>query len=148
MRFFVEKISKLEIGWNERSLDAADLDLLCRRFGVTVQEIPLRTDGFYYRVMGRNFIAVNSRLGPVKKLTVLFHEFGHFLFHAPESGPAARFHGVGRHTRKEREADVFALCALMPTHWVTTRTIDDLLADGFSLEAIAERFDIFKKYAI
>ena len=69
--------------------------------------MPLSTGGFYYRVMGRDFIAVDSRLPSAKKLFVLFHELGHFLFHTPESGATANFHSVGRRTRVECEADLF-----------------------------------------
>lgn len=66
--------------------------------------MPLRIGGFYYRVMGRDHIAVDSRLAGKAKLAMIFHELGHFLFHAPDSGAMANFQGVGRRTRKEVEA--------------------------------------------
>ena len=110
MRFLTEKFTSLNIGWNERRLTMVDLYRLCKRYRIAVQEMPLATGGFYYRVMGRDFIAVDSRLDEVRKLFVLFHELGHYLLHTPESGATANFHGVGRQTRKEREADLFALC--------------------------------------
>ena len=121
MRFLTDKIKNLHIGWNERALTESDFYRLCRRFRVKVEETPLATGGFYYRVMGRDFIAVDSRLTPVEKLFVLLHELGHFLFHTPETGATANFHGVGRRTRKECEADVFALCAMIPRAWIETR---------------------------
>lgn len=62
MRFLTEKIRHLKIGWNERELTETDFYRLCRRFKIKVVEMPLRTGGFYYRVMGRDFIAVDSRL--------------------------------------------------------------------------------------
>ena len=148
MQFFVEKISKLNLGWNDRPLDEFDLDQLCRRFAVTVLEMPLATDGFYYRVLGQDCIAVNSRLGRVQKLAVLFHELGHFLFHAPESGPAASFHGVGRRTRKECQADVFALCALIPKLWITSRSVDELIDEGVTAEMIAARCKVYERYGV
>ena len=109
MRFLTDKITAIRIDWNERPLTESDFYRLCKRFKINVVEMPLRTDGFYYRVMGRDFIAVDSKLAGPRKLLVLFHELGHFLFHTPETGATANFHGVGRRTRKEREADVFAL---------------------------------------
>jgi len=143
VQFLIEKITKLSFGWNERPLSEADLYRLCRRFNVVVQEMPLAVGGFYYRVMDRDFIAVDSKLPPVKKLAVLYHELGHFLFHMPASGTTANFHGVGRRTRQEIEADVFALCALIPREWIVTRTACDLIdLEGFPPEMVAERLKI------
>ena len=79
MQFLADKVRKLRIGWNRKPLGEADLYRLCRRFRIQVTEMPLRTDGFYYRVKGRDFIAVNSRLDGPMKLLVLFHELGHHI---------------------------------------------------------------------
>ena len=62
MRFLVEKVNALRIGWNERVLTSDDLYKLCRRFRITLQEMPLAVGGFYYRAMGKDCIAVDSRL--------------------------------------------------------------------------------------
>lgn len=146
MQFVIDKIAKLKIGWNERPLTEADFYRLCKRFKVSVTEMPLTVSGFYYRVMGRDFIAVDSRLVGPEKLAVLFHELGHFLLHTPESGATANFHGVGRKTRLELEADAFALCALIPLPWLTTRTAEELVDDGFPDEMIAERYGVYDRY--
>jgi Zn-dependent peptidase ImmA (M78 family) len=148
MRFLTDKIKILSIGWNERPLTESDLYRLCRRFKVKVVEMPLATGGFYYRVMGRDFIAVNSRLAPIEKLFVLFHELGHFLFHTPESGATANFHGVGRRTRKEREADTFALCALIPRAAIESRSPQELIDDGLTAEMIEARLAVLRRYGI
>ena len=148
MRFLTDKLDALKIGWNERPLTEADLYRLCRRFRIKVQEMPLRTDGFYYRVMGRDFIAVNSKLPEVKKLAVLFHELGHFLFHTPDSGATANFHGVGRRTRKECEADIFALCALLPRPLIQERSSEELVDEGFPQEMIENRLAIFRRFGV
>ena len=129
MRFSLEKFSDLGIGWNDRPLTEADFHKLCRRFRITVEEIPLRVSGFYYCVMGRHFIAIDSKLPQSRKLFVMFHEFAHFLMHAPNSNETASYHGVGRPTRKEREADMFALVAMIPRRWLETRTPDELIAE-------------------
>ena len=147
MRFLIEKISHLRIGWNERPLTEADFYLLCKRFKIDVTEMPLTTGGFYYRVMGKDFIAVDSKLPAAKKLLVLFHELGHFLFHTPESGATANFHGVGRRSRQEREADLFALCALIPKSRIQRDSIQALIDDeGIPEEMIAERCSILERY--
>ena len=148
MRLLADKISKLQIGWNERPLAEEDLHVLCRRFGITVDEQPLRVGGLYYRAMGRDFIAIDSRLRWPEKLGVLFHELGHFLLHAPRTGPAASFHRVGRSTRKEREADVFALCALIPSRRIVEDAVADLLDEGFTVEMVQARIKIYELYQL
>ncbi len=149
MQFLTSKISKLRIGWNETALTEADFYRLCKRFKIRVTEMPLNVGGFYYRAMGRDFIAVDSRLSPPHKLAVLFHELGHFLFHTPESGATANFHRVGRVTRQEREADVFALCALIPRAWIETRSLTELIDDeGFPAEMVEARYKILERCGI
>jgi len=149
VRFLIDKISKLNFGWNERPLSEADLYGLCKRFRVSVQEIPLTVGGFYYRVMSRDFIAVDSKLTRHQKLAVLFHELAHFLFHTPESGATANFHGVGRRTRQEIEADVFAACAIVPRPWIESRSIQELIdIDGIPTEMVDARLEILRRYGV
>lgn len=148
MRLLTEKISKLRIGWNERPLVEDDFYRLCEEFNVSIVETPLHTGGFYFRLLGREFIAVDCRLTGSAKLAVLFHELGHFLLHVPKSGPAANFHHVGRRTRQEIEADVFALCAVIPKTQLETRSITELIYDGFPTEMLAARHDIYRQHGI
>lgn len=147
MQFFHDKITKLSAGWNDRPLTEADFYKLCRKLKITVEEYPLTTEGFYYRVMGSDYIVLDSRLTGVKRLLVMFHELGHFLFHAPDHGVTANFHGVGKKTRKETEADVFALCALIPGRWIKTRTPEEIAGDeGIPLEMIRQRLAIYERH--
>lgn len=149
MYFLANKIACLKLGWNERPLDEADFYRICRRFKVSVEEMPLRVSGFYYRVMGRDFIAISSRLSRTEKLVVMFHELGHYLLHTPDSGATANFHGVEcRKTRKEIEADAFALCAILPLDVIGSRTPTELIHDGFSEEIVAARLKLVERYGI
>jgi Zn-dependent peptidase ImmA (M78 family) len=111
MLLLADTISRLRVPWNKRPLIEADFHRLCRKHKVAVTEMPLTVSGFYYCVMGRHFIAINSRLSPQKKLFVMFHEFAHYLLHAPSGEATANYHGIGKRTRSEMEADSFALCA-------------------------------------
>ena len=106
----------------------------------------IATDGFYFRLKGRDFIAVKRKLSGPRKLAVMFHELAHFLFHVPESGATANFHGVGRRTRKEREADIFALCAIIPHSQIEVRSIAELAEDGFPVEMLAARYEIYHRH--
>lgn len=148
MRFLIDKISRILPDWNVCPLKEDDFHRLCRRFKIRVVEMPLTVGGFYYRIGGRDFIAINSRLRPHEKLAVMFHELGHFLFHAPETGTTVNFHGVGRRTRQECEADAFALCALVPRGWVTDRSPQDLIDEGISPRTVAERIAVYKRFGL
>src|SRR5690606_32652174 len=140
---------KLRFGWNERPLGEADFYRLCRRFKVTVTEMPLRVGGFYYSVIGRHHIAIDSGLPEREKLFVMFHELGHFLLHVPAAGVTANFHGIGTKTRVENEADIFALCSLLPRHILEHHDAAELLeTEGLGEEKIAARFAVFEKYGI
>lgn len=148
MQLLSDKIKKLVPAWNERRLTERDFHRICRRCSITVTEMPLMTGGFYYRVKGRDFIAIDSRLSGPKRLFVMFHELAHFLLHVPDSGATANFHGVGRRTRKEREADLFALCALMPKNLLLELTAEELIEEGFAIETVHERLSIFQQKKI
>jgi len=145
MRFLAEKASAACRDWNRKPLTEDDFHRVCRKHKITVVEMPLRTNGFYYCVKKRHFIAINSKLPPMKKLFVMFHELGHFLLHSPDTNATANFHGVGTRGRKECEADAFALCSLIPKSWVAARLPGELIADeGLSAELVAERFEIYR----
>jgi Zn-dependent peptidase ImmA (M78 family) len=149
MHFLVERFRSLGIGWNERRLGESDALGLCRRFGITFLEMPLTTRGFYFRLQGKDHIAVDSGLSETQRTFVIFHELGHYLLHAPASGAAANFHRVGERTRTEREADLFALCALVPRDMVENSIFQEM-PSGHDLEPeqIADRLEIYEVYGI
>ncbi len=111
--------------------------------------MPLNSGGFYYRVKGRDHIAIDSRLSGIAKLKVQFHELAHFLLHAPESGATANFLSVGQKTRVEYEADAFALCALIPRQWLEHRAVEEILgSEDIPQEMLTERLGVFLTYGI
>lgn len=148
MRFLTSKISKLRTGWNQRSLTEDDFYKLCKRFKIMVTEMPLTVSGFYYRVSGRDFIAVDSKLSGQKKLLVMFHELGHFLLHAPDCGETANFHGIQKTSRKEIEADAFALCAVIPKTMLESCSPDELVQEGIDPDALRERVEVYRRCGI
>jgi Zn-dependent peptidase ImmA (M78 family) len=148
MRFLVDKLQSLGIGWNERPLGINDFAKICRRFRITVQEMPLTVGGFYYRAMGKDCIAVDSRLPEKEKLAVMFHELGHFLFHAPETGATASFHHVAGPTREECEADVFALCAVLPRPMIDGHSAQELIEDGYPHTIVEARFFVYERHQL
>ncbi len=141
----IEKIAHLRSNWNKKPLTEQDFYKLCKQKKISVVEMPLSTNGFYYCVKGRHFIAVDSKLRRPKKLFVMFHEFAHYLMHAPDTGTTANFHGVGKKTRKEAEADTFALCSLIPKPWVENRPVQEIIEeDGIPAEMLRERIAIYE----
>ena len=148
MRFLTDKLLSLKVGWNERVLGIDDFHKMSRRFRITVHEMPLTVGGFYYRAMGKDFIAIDSRLPERQKLAVMFHELGHFLLHAPETGATASFHHVAGLTREECEADVFALCAILPRPLIESRSVQDLIDDGFPPKLVRDRIGLFGRSGI
>lgn len=148
MRILLEKIEKLEIDWNLRALDEVDAWRLAERLGVEVQVRPMSVDGFYFRAMERDFIAVNRDLARSLRLKVLFHELAHLLFHAPTSGPAVGFHRIGKRNREEIEADTFATCALIPLSVFKAKTVDELIDEGIDPSQITERAEIWQRFGV
>ncbi len=149
MLSFLKKISILKSRWNSVALTQDDFYAFCRANKITVQEMPLRVSGFYYCLLGRHYIAVNSGLSSNKKLFVMFHEFAHYLMHAPDDGATANFHGIGKKTKKEKEADAFAICALIPRTHIANRTMQELVDDdGFSPELVKARIELLEVYGI
>lgn len=148
MSFFLDKIAKLDVGWNARTLGERDAFRMAERLGVEVQVKPMTVDGFYFRAMGREFITINRDLPRIQRLKVLFHELAHLLFHAPASGPAFGFHRVGKRNRQEIEADAFATCALLPLAVFKTKTVDELVDEGFDPTLLAERAEIWQRFGV
>ncbi|MEO8650304.1 MAG: ImmA/IrrE family metallo-endopeptidase [Acidobacteriota bacterium] len=149
MHFFLDKIERLKCQWNRRPLTETDFHRLCKRLKVTVVEMPLQTNGFYFCMRSRHFIAIDRRLDRYRKLLVMFHELAHCLMHAPDAGVTANFHGIGKKTRKEKEADAFALCAIIPLAWIQNGTITERAADeGIPTDIVADRLGVFEKLGL
>lgn len=149
MIFLLDKVAQLRSQWNKKPLSEDDFFRLCSRKKITVVEMPLTTNGFYYCVKGQHFIAVDCRLEPYRKLLVMFHEFAHYLMHAPDTGVTASFHGIGKKTKNESEADLFALCALMPKAWIERGILAETAAEeGIPADLVSERFRSYERFGI
>src|SRR5690606_9990051 len=62
MHFLMDKVTKLRVGWNERPLTEEDFYSLCRHFGVTWIEAPLRKEGMYFCANRGHFISFDVGL--------------------------------------------------------------------------------------
>lgn len=145
MNLIVTKFKSLRIGWNKKPLSEKELLRLCRRMKVRLQEMPLRVPGFIMTLRGITFIAIDERLEPALKLKVAFHEVGHHILHVGKP----HFYRLDTSLKDEDEAEVFALCALIPLKWVKTKTERELIEDEcFSIEMVSQRKEIYEKYKL
>jgi hypothetical protein len=53
---------------------------------------------------------------------------------------------VGRRTRQECEADVFAICAVLPLPLIEGRDPQELIDDGWPADMVAARVDVLTRY--
>jgi Zn-dependent peptidase ImmA (M78 family) len=150
MQFLIDKIRKLDVGWNERPLTEEDFYTLCGRFGVTIEEEALSKEGFYSCFGGRHFIALDRALIGRERMRrfVMFHEFAHFLMHEPSTATTVAFHGLGPRTRAETEADIFALAAVLPLSLISCRTPQELIDEGFPPDMVRARFELYESRGI
>lgn len=88
---------------------------VCRALGITVRVRPFDyVAGLFINDDVFPVIVVNSREPRVRQRFTIAHELGHyFLDHGLKS-----FAEPGGRSRREREAEWFAACLLMPAAWV------------------------------
>lgn len=94
---------------------------------------------------GRHSICVDVRLDEKLKFKIKLHELAHHILHTGKP----HFYLLDPNRREECEAEVFALCALIPLKWVKTKTLRELVED----ECIPEEFvyarkNIYENYKI
>lgn len=147
MHFFHAKIEQLKIGWNERLLTEEDFYSLCEQSKIRVQHLPLTVAGFYTCDRKKHYIAINTRLSAAQSLFTMFHEYGHFLMHAPSTESVSNYCGSKIYRRDEAEADAFAYCAILPSSLLRTREPEEL-CDAFGSTFLMERLSVYERYRI
>lgn len=145
MKFAIERFEALRIGWNKRPLTERELHRLARRTRVSIKEMPLRVHGFYMQMRGVSFICINSRLNQRLRLKVAFHELAHHLLHNGQP----HFYQIDPSMKEECEAEVFALCAMIPLRMFRKNSLQDLHdIEGFTWEMLRQRKEIFEKFGV
>jgi Zn-dependent peptidase ImmA (M78 family) len=95
--------------WNVRVLTQDDFDYYCDRAGIVVTEKPLEQSGLYIYSDSQPEIFLSDELRGAERLFIAFHELAHHWLHPPG---VQMFHGLS--TEVEDEADIVAVCALIP----------------------------------
>lgn len=149
MIFTHEQTFTKKFGWNRKILSEDDFVRACKKFRIGCQFMPLRVRGFYYCVRGAHYIAVDCKLRGWLRPFTMFHELGHFMMHAPESGYTANFAGVGRNTRQEKEADAFAWACVFPLSLLMAKSNSELMEEeGYKPWMVKRRRKVYEQYGI
>ena len=149
MKGFLPKFAELRVGWNEKALFEADFYRICKKLKISVQVMPMANRGYYSTSKGKHFIAIKEGMPELQMLFVMFHEFGHYLMHAPGGLGEARFSGKPKDTREEREADAFAFCALLPLELLSNLTPQELVdVEGYPAWFLMRRLAVYERYGI
>ncbi|QQS33515.1 MAG: ImmA/IrrE family metallo-endopeptidase [Acidobacteriota bacterium] len=147
MQSFLDKISDLKCGWNERPLDENAFNRLAKKLKIHVRYMPLTVNGFYTCRKGRHYIVINQKLSPRLAEFVMFHELGHYLMHSPSNDAIDNYCGSATHSRDEKEADAFAYCALLPLGLFAMRSVEEL-ADIYGSGFVMRRLEVYERYGI
>lgn len=140
---FTSIITKRLPEWNTRIFGMKDFERICGEERILFAEgIARRHKGEFIPYANRNAIILRAGLPEGERRWVAFHELGHYYLHA---APHQFSRSAGR--RMDREANIFAAIALLPTSLIATDEQSAL--DGYyPPEFIKIRFEIRKEFGI
>jgi len=129
--------------WNVRVFTEADFWDECRRLRISVREVQLEQPAYSIVRVVNPRIYVHDELRGVEKLYVCLHELGHHLMHR-----AGIQFFLGCKDRIELEAEVFAVCALIPQTILPPRFAWSEIRDlyGYPDWMMNRRLAVFKKW--
>lgn len=129
--------------WNQRVLGMKDFEQICHAERVLfLESIGRKHKGEFIPYANRNIIILRAGLNEGERRWVAFHELGHYFLHA-----AAHQFSRSAHRRMDREANIFAAIALLPTQLI--KNDEQLALDGYyPAEFIKIRHEIYKEYGI
>src|SRR5262245_53134421 len=129
--------------WNTRVLTEDDFYQYCNADRIVIRETQLEQPGLYMLCDGLPHIFLNDELRGVEKLFVGFHELAHHWLHPPGVQMFNGWRG-----RVELEADVVAVCALIPktilTHYWPSEIVERFSYSHWMMQFRCEVFDRYK----
>lgn len=145
MKLALAKLKRCVRDLDKRPLTSVDFYRLCRREKIKVIEIPLSVPGFYVVCKGKAYIYLNNRLRGIAWLLAAFHELGHHFLHAPPFATVALFYQLKPDTKQEKEAQAFAIIALIPEPLMRKLLASGEYTEdeGLSAELLKERCDLY-----
>ncbi|HKQ74624.1 MAG TPA: ImmA/IrrE family metallo-endopeptidase [Blastocatellia bacterium] len=130
--------------WNIRVFTEDDFHQYCDAEGIVIREEQVEQPGLYLICDGTPTIFIDDQLRGAERLFVEFHELAHHWLHPPG---VRMFFGLGKTI--ELEADVVAICALIPKtvliHYWPSEIVD---IHGYSHWMVQFRCEVFDRYKI
>jgi Zn-dependent peptidase ImmA (M78 family) len=132
----------------------------CKRFKIIVKQLPLSVDGYHERRRGRYYIIINKRLTGDRWLHTALHEFCHFLFDVPDHNRNYVFFRDGstpheltgeakrQAEKREKFADAFAVCGLLPFPEIQKLEKEDLSHDPALAKLCLDRIAVLTEFKI
>ena len=137
-------VTLAKYGFNQRRLTEVDFYSICESRGITVLEKDVATS-FYFFLLGREVIVIDSKLTGVKREFAMWHEASHALLGSTNNGPRALFHGMVD-SPEEDEADAFASIALIPKENIEDASFAENCCCGFAAKVYELRCRLFQTY--
>jgi Zn-dependent peptidase ImmA (M78 family) len=131
--------------WNIKVHTLEDFYIFCAANSIIVHEDkPLERTGLYLIYEGESHIFIDSRLRGHEKTFVCLHELGHFLLH-----PLGIQFFTGMSSTVEYEADVVAVCAMIPRPLLRSHWPGEIVEEyGYEIELVEFRQEIFDIWRI
>jgi hypothetical protein len=134
------------LGFGVRSLTFEDFETACAemKFPYFLTDEKLIDEGISFprtrHGQKHHIIILKNTLFRLTLAEVAWHEFGHAYF----SHYGVRCFVRGSEDKAEKQVDDLALCCLIPTLWIRTRTREEILSEGFTIDQIYRRINIFE----
>lgn len=129
--------------WNVRVFGMKDFEEICSAERIVfVEGIGRKHKGEFIPYANRNMIVLRAGLEEGERRWVAYHELGHYYLHS-----AGHQFSRSAHRRMDREANIFATVALLPSSLL--KTDDQSALDGYYPEEFVRmRYEILKEYGI
>lgn len=125
--------------WGQRPITDGEIRSRLRK-KVIFTEGKIDVPGLYTEYQGYLWIVIDQDLRGLMKDWVLRHEVGHFLLHIP----AMQCFDPTYRRKADREANIFAAVAMIPTSWLHEKTFNELLEEGYPEELLWIRKEYFE----
>src|SRR5690242_9065854 len=131
--------------WNVKVHTLEDFYVYCAAHSITVcEEHSVAERGLYIPCDGMPTIYLDCDLRGHEKTKAALHELGHYLFHP------GGIHGYeGKDSGPDYEADVFAVCAMIPRTVLRSHGVGEIIEEyGYSIDLIEFRQEILDIWRI
>lgn len=147
MAFILSQIIKKKLPeWNAKIFNEEDIYQMSDKMRLPIIENKIaKAKGEYLIIDDNPMIILKPKLKTGDRIWVLFHEFGHHLLHYPVPHKFSK----GLQRRMDREANFFAVIALIPTPLVESKTLGEIMEEyGYPKDLILIRKEIYEAYKI